>query len=111
MKVPPRSSQDETKRGWKITAINSIFFTPKSATGVMSAFRNTSRNNRQKHAEVLMECILFLDGTPTMKPLDLTIGRNVQEMSQRDLDLEFSAATQYNPRVRMALNHPIPDLS
>lgn len=79
-KAPPRSSQDETKRGWKITAINSIFFTPKSATGVMSAFRNTSRNNRRKHAEVLMECILFLDGTPTMKPLDLTIGKNVQEM-------------------------------
>ena len=54
---------------------------------------------------------LFLDGTPTMKPLDLTIGKNVREMSQRDLDLEFSAVKQYNPRARMALNHPIPDLS
>ena len=45
-----------------------------------------------------MECILFLDGTPTMKPLDLTIGKNVQEMLQSDLDLEFSAVKQYNPR-------------
>jgi bacterioferritin (cytochrome b1) len=51
-----------------------------------------------KRAEVLMECILFLDGTPTMKPLDLTIGKNVQEMLQSDLDLEFSAVKQYNPR-------------
>ena len=55
----------------------SIFFTPKcSKTGVMS--RNTSRNSqsaKMKHAEVPMERIL-LDGTLTIKPLDVTIGKS-----------------------------------
>ena len=27
-----------------------------------------------KHAEALMECILLLDGSPSMKPLELTVG-------------------------------------
>src|SRR5580692_1484823 len=33
-----------------------------------------------KHAESLMERILFLDGTPSMDPLALTIGGNVKDM-------------------------------
>ena len=56
-----------------------------------------------KHAEALMERILFLDGTPTMKPLDLTIGKNVQEMLQSDLDLELSAVGQYNAAIQIAV--------
>ena len=50
-----------------------------------------------KHAEVLMECILFLDGAPTMKPLDLTIGKNVQEMLQRDLDFGVLCRQEVQP--------------
>ena len=30
-----------------------------------------------KHAESLMERILFLDATPSMQPLDLTVGKTV----------------------------------
>jgi len=56
-----------------------------------------------KHAEALMERILFLDGTPTMKPLDLTIGKNIQEMLQSDLDLELSAVGQYNAAIQIAV--------
>src|SRR5690349_24896162 len=33
-----------------------------------------------KHAEALMERILFLDGVPTMEPLELKVGGNVQKM-------------------------------
>ena len=50
-----------------------------------------------------MERILFLDGTPTMKPLELTIGKNVQEMLQSDLDLELSAVKQYNAAIQIAV--------
>ena len=50
-----------------------------------------------------MERILFLDGTPSMKPLDLTIGKNVQEMLQSDLDLELSAVKQYNAAIQIAV--------
>ncbi len=37
-----------------------------------------------KHAEALMERILFLDGTPSMEPLAPRIGSNVQAMIQSD---------------------------
>jgi bacterioferritin len=56
-----------------------------------------------KHAEALMERILFLDGSPSMKPLELTIGKNVQEMLQSDLDLELGAVKDYNAAIQVAV--------
>lgn len=50
-----------------------------------------------------MERILFLDGVPAMKPLDLTIGKNVKEMLQSDLELELAAVKQYNIAVQVAV--------
>jgi len=55
-----------------------------------------------KHAEALMERILFLDGTPSMQPMELTIGGNVQKMIESDLALEISAVAQYNAAVQIA---------
>ena len=56
-----------------------------------------------KHAEVLMERILFLDGSPTMKPLELTVGKNIKEMLQSDLDLELGAVKDYNAAIQVAV--------
>ena len=56
-----------------------------------------------KHAEVLMERILFLDGSPTMQPLELTVGKNVQDMLQSDLDLELGAVKDYNAAIQIAV--------
>lgn len=56
-----------------------------------------------KHAEALIERILFLDGTPSMtEPMTLTIGRNVREQLQSDLDLEVGAVKMYNKAVAIA---------
>jgi len=56
-----------------------------------------------KHAESLIERILFLDGTPHMtEPMTLTIGRNVREQLQSDLDLEIHAVKMYNNAVEIA---------
>lgn len=55
-----------------------------------------------KHAEVLIERILFLDGIPSMKPLDLTVGSSVKDMIRSDLDLELNAVKQYNAAVQIA---------
>jgi Ferritin-like domain len=44
-----------------------------------------------KHAEAVMERILFLDDSPSMQPLELTVGKNVQEMLQSSLNLELGA--------------------
>lgn len=55
-----------------------------------------------KHAEVLMERILFLDGTPSMMPLQLNVGGTVKAMIESDLALELGAVKQYNDAVARA---------
>src|SRR5579872_2296737 len=55
-----------------------------------------------KHAESLMERILFLDGTPSMQPLQLTVGASVKQMIDSDLALEVGAVKQYNQAVQIA---------
>ena len=55
-----------------------------------------------KHAEKLLERIIFLDGIPKMEPLPLTIGQDVQVQLQNDLALELKAVAMYNDAVKIA---------
>src|SRR5262249_31841122 len=55
-----------------------------------------------KHAEELLERIIFLDGAPKMEPLPLTIGSGVPAHLQKYLDLELKAVVMYNDAVRLA---------
>jgi len=59
--------------------------------------------DEMKHAEALIERILFLDGTPTVgDALSLTIGQNVKEQLAADLKLEVGAVAQYNNAIKVA---------
>lgn len=59
--------------------------------------------DEMKHAEVLIERILFLDGTPTMgDALKLSIGQNVKEQLENDLKLEVGAVAMYNKSIEVA---------
>jgi bacterioferritin len=91
----------------ELTAINQYFLHAEMSENWgyerLSEYIKKQSIGEMKHAEALMERILFLDGTPTMKPLDLTIGKNVQEMLQSDLDLELSAVEQYNAAIQVAV--------
>ena len=58
--------------------------------------------DEMKHAEALIERILFLDGTPTMEPLALSIGKNVKEALESDLKGELAAVTLYNEAARIS---------
>jgi bacterioferritin len=53
-----------------------------------------------KHAEILIERILFLEGVPNMGDLPkLNIGKTVKEQLQNDLAVEVSAVAEYNQAV------------
>src|ERR1044071_5673381 len=58
--------------------------------------------DEMKHADRLMERILFLDGLPNLQALGrLRVGENLTEVLQADLDLELEAI----PLLREAIAH------
>jgi bacterioferritin len=61
--------------------------------------------DEMKHAEALIERILFLDGTPKLtEPMQLTVGSNVKTQIESDLQLELDAVAMYNRFVQLAGN-------
>jgi bacterioferritin len=55
-----------------------------------------------KHAEDVIERILYLDGVPNMqKYMRVSVGQTVPEMHQFDLDLERDAVARLNPGVEL----------
>lgn len=91
----------------ELTAINQYFLHAEMCENwgydKLADYIKLQSIGEMKHAEVLMERILFLDGSPTMKPLELTVGKNVQEMLQSDLDLEIGAVKEYNNAIQVAV--------
>ncbi len=57
-----------------------------------------------KHAERLIERILYLDGRPIVSDLnEIRIGSTVPEMHTSDLALEVDAVRQYNESIRICV--------
>jgi bacterioferritin len=91
----------------ELTAINQYFLHAEMAENwgykKYSKYIKRQSIDEMKHAEILMERILFLDGTPTMKSLDLTIGKSVKDMIESDLNLEHEAVASYNESIRVCV--------
>lgn len=59
--------------------------------------------SEMKHAEMLIERILFLDGTPNLtEHIQLTVGKNVRDQIESDLKLEIEAVAMYNRAIETA---------
>ena len=57
-----------------------------------------------KHAEMLIERILFLDGRPIVSKIgSITIGNEVEEIHQKDWNAEEDAIKKYNETIRLAV--------
>lgn len=60
--------------------------------------------SEMKHAETLIERILFLEGQPVVSKLDkISIGKTVDQMHKNDMDAEDSAIKGYNESIRLAV--------
>ncbi|HSB75499.1 MAG TPA: bacterioferritin [Terriglobales bacterium] len=56
------------------------------------------------HAEVLIERILLLDGTPNMSDyFKINIGENVKTQLQNDLQLEYDAVKRLNEGIKLCV--------
>jgi bacterioferritin len=59
--------------------------------------------SEMKHAEKLIERILFLEGQPIVSKLDrISIGKTVEQMHQFDWNAEETAIKGYNESIRLA---------
>src|ERR1019366_2980323 len=91
----------------ELTAINQYFLHAEMCENwrydKLGAFIKKHSIDEMKHAEALIERILFLDATPNLTELmKLTVGQNVRDQLQSDLNLEIGAVAQYNRAVRTA---------
>ena len=92
----------------ELTAINQYFLHAEMCENWgydrLSEYIKKQSIGEMKHAEALIERILFLDGSPSMQPLELSVGKDVQEMIESDLKLEVSAVKQYNAAIQIAVD-------
>jgi bacterioferritin len=88
----------------ELTAINQYFVHAEMCHnwgyhGLGARIRKQSIDE-MRHAEALIERLLFLDATPSMEPLPLQVAANVKAQLESNLGLELGAVTSYNDAVR-----------
>ena len=91
----------------ELTAINQYFLHAEMCENwkytKLSRYIKKQSIDEMKHAEELIERILFLDGIPNMTELlQLTVGKNVRGQLESDLKLELAAVAMYNRGVELA---------
>ena len=94
----------------ELTAINQYFLHAEMCENwhykKLGDFIKKQAIDEMKHAEKLIERILFLDATPSLsEPLRLSIGKNVKAQLESDLQLETGAVAMYNRAVETAQRH------
>jgi len=90
----------------ELTAINQYFLHAEMCHNwgyhALGDFIKKQSIDEMKHAEELIERLLFLDATPNMEPMDLNVGQSVKAQLEADLKLEVNAVGMYNKAVQIA---------
>src|SRR6516225_7341685 len=89
----------------ELTAINQYFLHAEMCEnwGYEKLAKHTRKESieEMQHAEILMERILLLDGSPNMSDyFKINIGANVKQQIQNDLDLELTVVKRLNDGIK-----------
>lgn len=91
----------------ELTAINQYFLHAEMCENWgyerLAAHTRKESIEEMRHAELLMERILFLEGTPNMTELfPIRVGPNVKAQLENDLALELDAVLRLNEAIKAA---------
>jgi len=90
----------------ELTAINQYFIHAEMCHNwgyhKLGSYIRKQSIDEMKHAEALIERILFLDGTPKMEYLAMNIGQSVKDQIAADLTLEINAVAMYNKAIQVS---------
>ncbi len=94
----------------ELTAINQYFCQAKMCQNwgyyKLGGKHYEESMGEMKHAEKLIDRILFLDGVPEIARYDvIRVGTNVQEQFENDLKLELSGVQHYNASIALCIQH------
>jgi len=93
----------------ELTAINQYYIHYKMLEnwgyGRLASVKRKESIEEMKHADKVIERILFLGGVPNMQRLSpVKVGENVREMHEVDLQLELSAVERLNRAVAQSVS-------
>lgn len=93
----------------ELTGINQYFIHAKMCSNWgykrLADVHRSESIEEMKHADELIERILFLDGVPNMQRLEkVRIGEAVKEQLELDLALEMSAVARLNDAIALAVS-------
>src|SRR4029453_17248156 len=90
----------------ELTAINQYFLHAEMCHNwgyhKLGSYIRKQSIDEMKHAEKLIERVLFLDGTPKMDYLDLNVGSSVRAQLESDRMLEEKAIGMYNKAIQVS---------
>lgn len=93
----------------ELTAINQYYVHYKMCENWgyhrMAAVKRKESIEEMKHADRIIERILFFDGIPNMQRLNpVMVGENVPEQHKLDLDLEYGNVERLNNAIQLCLD-------
>ena len=93
----------------ELTGINQYFIHAKMCKNwgyaVLGEHAWNESIDEMKHADQIVERILFLEGTPNVQAYDkIQVGSNVKEQLENDLGLEQAALTVLRPGIKTCLD-------